>query len=32
LTEVTPDDLRQLCAKVKERGAPATAVHARDIV
>ncbi|WP_425600666.1 tyrosine-type recombinase/integrase [Nitrospirillum viridazoti] len=32
LTEVTPDDLRQLCAKVKERGAPATAIHARDIV
>ena len=32
LTEITPDDLRQLCAKVKERGAPATAIHARDIV
>lgn len=29
---MTPDDLRQLCAKVKERGAPATAVHVRDIV
>lgn len=32
LTEVTPDDLRALCAKVKARGAPATAVHIRDIV
>ncbi|EQC0140446.1 TPA: tyrosine-type recombinase/integrase [Pseudomonas aeruginosa] len=32
LTEITPDDLRALCAKVKGRGAPATAVHIRDIV
>ncbi|EQB0423511.1 tyrosine-type recombinase/integrase [Pseudomonas aeruginosa] len=32
LTEITPDDLRALCAKVKARGAPATAVHIRDIV
>jgi integrase len=32
LTEITPDDLRQLCAKVKGRGAPATAIHVRDIV
>lgn len=32
LTEITPDDLRDLCAKVKERGAPATAIHIRDIV
>ncbi len=32
LTEITAEDLRQLCAKVKERGAPATAVHVRDIV
>ncbi len=32
LTEITPDDLRAMCAKVKERGAPATAVHVRDIV
>lgn len=32
LTEIAPDDLRQLCAKVKERGAPATAIHVRDIV
>jgi integrase len=32
LTEITPDDLRALCGKVKERGAPATAIHVRDIV
>ncbi len=32
LPEILPDDLRGLCAKVKERGAPATAVHVRDIV
>lgn len=32
LTEISADDLRAICAKVKERGAPATAVHARDIV
>ncbi|MCM2505908.1 tyrosine-type recombinase/integrase [Aureimonas altamirensis] len=32
LTEITPDDLRSLCEKVKARGAPATAVHVRDIV
>jgi integrase len=32
LTEITPDDLRALCTKVKARGAPATAVHIRDIV
>jgi integrase len=32
LPEITPDDLRAICAKVKERGAPATAVHVRDIV
>lgn len=32
LTEITPDDLRALCAKVKARGAPATAVHVRDVV
>jgi len=32
LSEITPDDLRALCLKVKERGAPATAVHVRDIV
>lgn len=32
LAEILPEDLRGLCAKVKERGAPATAVHVRDIV
>ena len=32
LTEITADDLRDLCNKVKSRGAPATAVHVRDIV
>ncbi|TIN90314.1 MAG: integrase, partial [Mesorhizobium sp.] len=32
LAEITPDDLRALCAKVRDRGAPATAVHIRDVV
>jgi integrase len=32
LPEILPEDLRGLCVKVKERGAPATAVHVRDIV
>ena len=32
LTEITADDLRALCASVKERGAPAVAIHVRDIV
>jgi integrase len=32
LTEIMPDDLRTLCNKVKDRGAPATAIHVRDIV
>ncbi len=32
LNEITTDDLRALCNKVKARGAPATAVHVRDIV
>jgi integrase len=32
LAEITPDDLRALCIKVKDRGAPATAIHVRDIV
>jgi len=32
MTEITPDDLRALCNKVKDRGAPATAIHVRDIV
>jgi integrase len=32
MVEITPEDLRALCNKVKERGAPATAIHVRDIV
>jgi integrase len=32
LNEITADDLRALCNKVKARGAAATAVHVRDIV
>jgi len=32
LTQITPDDLRMMCGKVKDRGAAATAVHVRDIV
>lgn len=32
LTEIMPDDLRAQCLKVKNRGAPATAIHVRDIV
>lgn len=32
LTEIASDDLRMMCGKVKDRGAPATAVHVRDIV
>lgn len=32
LTEISPDDLRTLCGKVRDRGAPATAIHIRDIV
>ncbi|MEK6385761.1 MAG: tyrosine-type recombinase/integrase [Paraburkholderia tropica] len=32
LTEIQPEDLRAFCNKVKERGAPATAVQIRDIV
>jgi integrase len=32
LTEILPNDLRALCAKIVERGAPATAIHVRDIV
>lgn len=32
LTEIAPDDLRAQCLKVKDRGAPATAIHVRDIV
>jgi hypothetical protein len=30
--EITHEDLRRLCDKIIERGAPATAAHAREIV
>ncbi len=32
MTEILPEDIRALCARLKERGAPSTAVLARDIV
>jgi integrase len=32
LTEITPNDLRAHCSKIVERGAPATAIHVRDIL
>jgi len=32
MVEIRPDDLRALCKKVKDRGAPASAIHVRDIV
>lgn len=32
LTEITPNDLRAHCAKIVGRGAPATAIHVRDIL
>jgi integrase len=32
LTEITPDDLRAHCAAIVDRGAPATAIHVRDIL
>ncbi len=32
ITEIEPSDLRELCLSVKDRGAPATAIHVRDIV
>lgn len=32
LEEITPEELRGLCDRIVARGAPATAVHARDIV
>ncbi|MFZ5887570.1 MAG: tyrosine-type recombinase/integrase [Chloroflexota bacterium] len=32
LTEITDDDLRQLTDMIVDRGAPATAVHAREVV
>ncbi|HEY5208048.1 MAG TPA: integrase arm-type DNA-binding domain-containing protein [Stellaceae bacterium] len=32
LTEIAPDDLRAHCGAIVDRGAPATAIHVRDIV
>ena len=32
LNEITPNDLRAHCLSIVERGAPATAIHVRDIV
>lgn len=32
MTEITPNDLRALCGKIVDRGAPATAIHVRDIL
>jgi len=32
LDEITPNDIRDLCGKIVDRGAPATALHVRDIV
>ena len=32
LTEISPDDLREHCLKIVDRGAPATAIHVRDIL
>jgi hypothetical protein len=32
LTEITPGDLRAHCLAIVDRGAPATAIHVRDIV
>jgi integrase len=32
LDEVTADELRRLCDRIVDRGAPATAVHAREVV
>lgn len=32
MTEITDSDLRSLCDKIVDRGAPATAIHVREIV
>ncbi len=32
MTEITLNDLRALCGKIVDRGAPATAIHMRDIL
>ena len=31
MTEITPGDLRAHCLTIVDRGAPATAIHVRDI-
>lgn len=32
LKEINPEDVRSVCLKVKDRGAPATSIHVRDII
>ncbi|WP_084398766.1 tyrosine-type recombinase/integrase [Henriciella aquimarina] len=32
LREVTPEDIRALCEKIKKRGAPSTALHVREFI
>ncbi|SPA25923.1 Integrase [Cupriavidus taiwanensis] len=32
MTEISPEDLRAQCDKIVDRGAPATAVHVREVV
>lgn len=32
LEEITANDIRQLCEKIKQRGAPATALQAREVI
>jgi integrase len=32
MTEITEDDVRALCEKIKARNAPATALHVRDVM
>jgi hypothetical protein len=32
MTEITEDDVRGLCEKIKARNAPATALHVRDVI
>lgn len=32
MTEITTDDIRRHCEKIKERGAPSTAIFVRDLI
>lgn len=32
MAEITEDDIRELCEKIKARNAPATALHVRDVI